>query len=97
MFAVGQDEGLNRRHAELVIRELAKFHAMSFCMKDGSNERILQKYKYLMEDSLYREGTADCSVSRVLRQHFTRPQLRTSPSSSTSPVKSPTSSGLWPM
>ena len=58
-FAVGQDEGLNRRHAELVIRELAKFHAISFCMKDGNNERILDKYKYLSEDSLYRDNTHD--------------------------------------
>jgi len=59
MFAVGQDSGLNRRHAELVIRELAKFHAISFCMKEGSNANMLEKYAYLNEDSLYRESTAD--------------------------------------
>jgi hypothetical protein len=46
-------------HAELVIRELAKFHAISFCMKGGNNESILEKYKYLTEDSLYRENTSD--------------------------------------
>ena len=59
MFAVGQDNGLNRRHAELVIRELAKFHAISFCMKEGSNQQMLEKYSYLNEDSLYRESTSD--------------------------------------
>jgi hypothetical protein len=47
MFAVNQDDGLDRRHAELVIRELAKFHAISFCMKSGSNERLLDAYPYL--------------------------------------------------
>ena len=56
---MGQDEGLDRRHAELVIRELAKFHAISFCMKGGCNARMLENYKYLVEDSLYRESTAD--------------------------------------
>ncbi len=38
MYAVGQDSGLDRRHSELVIRELAKFHAISYCMKQGSND-----------------------------------------------------------
>jgi hypothetical protein len=47
MFAVNQDDGLDRRHAELVIRELAKFHAISFCMKSGSNDRLLDAYPYL--------------------------------------------------
>lgn len=47
MFAVNQDDGLDRRHAELVIRELAKFHAISFCMKYGSNDRLLDAYPYL--------------------------------------------------
>ena len=47
MFAVNQDDGLDRRHAELVIRELAKFHAISYCMKAGSNDRLLDAYPYL--------------------------------------------------
>ena len=55
-FAIGQDSGLNRRHAELVIRELAKFHAISYCMKKGSNDSLLNAYTYLAEDSLYRSG-----------------------------------------
>ena len=42
-----------------MIRELAKFHAISYCMKGGQNDRILDKYKYLSEDSLYRENTSD--------------------------------------
>jgi len=58
-FAVGQDNGLNRRHAELVIRELAKFHAISYCMKKGSNDNMLNTYAYLAEDSLYRSDTSD--------------------------------------
>jgi len=58
-FAIGQDSGLNRRHAELVIRELAKFHAISYCMKKGSNDSLLNAYTYLAEDSLYRSDTSD--------------------------------------
>ncbi|CAB4062005.1 unnamed protein product [Lepeophtheirus salmonis] len=57
MFAFNQDSGLDRRHAELVIRELAKFHAISFCMKEGDNNKMLQNYNYLVEDSLYRKDT----------------------------------------
>ena len=45
--AIGQDNGLNRRHAELVIRELAKFHAISYCMKADDNQSVLNKYAYL--------------------------------------------------
>lgn len=56
-FAQLQDDGLDRPHAELVIRELAKFHAISFCMKKGSNDWILERYPYLVEDSLYRPST----------------------------------------
>ena len=59
-FAIGQDSGLNRRHAELVIRELAKFHAISYCMKKGSNDSLLNAYTYLAEDSLYRSGYQIC-------------------------------------
>lgn len=56
---MGQDKGLDRRHAELVIRELAKFHAISYCMKQGNNANLLEAYKYLAEDSLYRSDTSD--------------------------------------
>lgn len=56
---MGQDNGLDRRHAELVIRELAKFHAISYCMKKGSNDSLLNAYNYLAEDSLYRADTSD--------------------------------------
>ena len=58
-FAIDQDSGLDRRHAELVIRELAKFHAISYCMKDGRNDNLLNAYPYLAEDSLYRADTSD--------------------------------------
>ena len=58
-FALEQDSGLDRRHAELVIRELAKFHAISYCMKKGSNDNLLNAYGYLAEDSLYRADTSD--------------------------------------
>ena len=50
---------MDRRHAELVIRELAKFHAISYCMKSGSNQSLLEAYPYLAEDSLYRTDTSD--------------------------------------
>ena len=52
-----QDSGLDRRHSELVIRELAKFHAISYCMKGGRNAFVTEQYPYLAEDSLYREST----------------------------------------
>ena len=58
-FAIDQDNGLDRKHAELVIRELAKFHAISYCMKEGDNENLLKCYTYLAEDSLYRADTSD--------------------------------------
>ena len=58
-FALEQDSGLDRRHAELVIRELAKFHAISYCMKKGDNDNLLNAYGYLAEDSLYRADTSD--------------------------------------
>ena len=56
-FALEQDSGLDRAHSELVIRELAKFHAISFCMKQGDNGKLLERYGCLAEDSLYREST----------------------------------------
>ena len=56
-FALEQDSGLDRVHSELVIRELAKFHAISFCMKAGDNKKLLERYPCLAEDSLYREST----------------------------------------
>ena len=49
--------GLDRAHSELVIRELAKFHAITFCLKKSDNGSVLEKYPYLREDSLYREST----------------------------------------
>lgn len=52
-----QDSGLDRRHSELVIRELAKFHAISYCMKGGRNAFVTEQYPYLAEDSLYRAST----------------------------------------
>ncbi|CAM6055219.1 unnamed protein product [Sphagnum tenellum] len=56
-FAVEQDDGLDRVHSELVIREMAKFHAISYCMKKGENDFMLERYPYLVEDSLYRPST----------------------------------------
>ncbi len=53
MFAVNQDDGLDRRHAELVIRELAKFHAISYCMKAGKNDSLLEAYPYLQVNWTY--------------------------------------------
>lgn len=38
---------------------MAKFHAISYCMKDGDNENLLKSYTYLAEDSLYRADTSD--------------------------------------
>ncbi len=65
-FASNQEEGLDRRHSELVVREMAKFHAISYCMKlkggsslDECNAALLERYPYLSEDSLYRQSTED--------------------------------------
>ena len=45
-YAAGKDDadhGLDRAHSELVIRELAKFHAITFCLKQGDNECMLER------------------------------------------------------
>ena len=35
----------------------AKFHAISYCMKEGESSYLLEKYSKLREDSLYRVDT----------------------------------------
>ena len=56
----GQDESINRAHVETVIREIAKLHAISFCMKHGSDKNLLEQYNTLSEDSLYTKvGNSD--------------------------------------
>ena len=44
-YATGKDDadGLGRAHSELVIRELAKFHAITFCLKMGDNDSMLER------------------------------------------------------
>ena len=44
-YAAGKDEadGLDRAHSELVIRELAKFHAITFCLKMGDNDCMIER------------------------------------------------------
>ena len=37
-------------HVELAVREVAKFHAISYCMKDGSCNYLLNKFPSLGED-----------------------------------------------
>ncbi|XP_023334969.1 uncharacterized protein LOC111706347 isoform X3 [Eurytemora carolleeae] len=53
------DPKMNVEHAELTIREIAKFHAISLCMSENSPEVLLEKYPKLREDSLYREDTRE--------------------------------------
>ena len=36
-IANGSDEQLNKVHVEIVIREIAKLHAISYCLKVSSN------------------------------------------------------------
>ena len=53
----GEDEGINKAHVEIVIREIAKLHAISYCKKDGSDSNLLKQYNTLSEDPLYCKDT----------------------------------------
>ena len=64
--AIGQDNGLNRRHAELVIRELAKFHAISYCMKADDNQSVLNKYAYLQVWHLFFNFQAKERIKKMI-------------------------------
>ena len=47
----------NRGHVEMTIREIAKFHAISYCMKQGCDQVLLDKYSTMCKDSLYTKET----------------------------------------
>ena len=51
------DMEINKLHVNLAIKEIAKFHAISFCMKMGRVEALMEKYSLLAKDSLYRKDT----------------------------------------
>ena len=51
------DMALNRGHVEMTIREIAKFHAITYCMKQGDDQVLLDKYSTLCKDSLYSKET----------------------------------------
>ena len=57
VFIAHGDMEINKLHVNLAIREIAKFHAISFCMKNGSNQYLIDKYRLLAKDSLYRKDT----------------------------------------
>ena len=56
-FIEHSDMTMNKVHVEMAIREIAKFHAITYCMKDGSDKVLLEKYSTLCKDSLYTKDT----------------------------------------
>ena len=56
-FIEQSDTQLNKVHVEMTIREIAKFHAITYCMKQGRDKTLLDKYTTLCKDSLYSEDT----------------------------------------
>ena len=57
VFIENGDLEINKLHVNLAIREIAKFHAISFCMKEGNVQMLIEKYGLLAKDSLYRKDT----------------------------------------
>ena len=47
------DEYMNKIHVEMIVREIAKFHAISYCMKKGEDKHLHEKYTTLSKDSVY--------------------------------------------
>ena len=59
---------LFKAHVNITVREIAKFHAISFCMNScpeyqGSGATLQEKYSLLSTDSIYREETYQVSPS----------------------------------
>jgi hypothetical protein len=48
----------------------AKFHAISYCMKEGDSTSLLERYSKLREDSLYREDTYEFTNRLSFRTYF---------------------------
>ena len=48
----------------------AKFHAISYCMKEGDSTSLLERYSKLREDSLYREDTYEFTNRLSFRTYY---------------------------
>ena len=58
VFISQGDISSNKLHVDLVVREIAKFHAISYCMSSGeASARLKDKYSVLRHDSIYRPDT----------------------------------------
>ena len=57
VFISQGDISSNKLHVDLVVREIAKFHAISFCMSSGDCEVLKERYPVLRNDSIYRAET----------------------------------------
>jgi hypothetical protein len=51
------EEHCYNRALKALLPLAAKFHAISYCMKEGDSTSLLERYSKLREDSLYREDT----------------------------------------
>lgn len=54
---VGEGGEQQEAHVDLTVKEVAKLHAISFCMKEGNCENLFERFPTLREDSLYRSDT----------------------------------------
>lgn len=61
---MGNKRGLDLEHCTIVLKNLAKFHAISFAIFKGNSEAILVKYPYLSE-SFWGNICIDESESQV--------------------------------
>ena len=62
--------GLDLAHCEMIIKNLAKFHAISYAMFEGDFERILTAYPFLEERMFKKPEDVDESYKAFMRQTF---------------------------
>ena len=64
VFISQGDISSNKQHVDLVVREIAKFHAISFCMSSGeAGDLLKEKYSVLRHDSIYRPDTYQVNLT----------------------------------
>ena len=62
--------GLDLAHCEMIIKNLAKFHAISYAMFEGDFERILTTYPFLEERMFKKPEDVDEMYRGYMRQTF---------------------------
>ena len=84
-------------HVDLIVREIAKFHAISFCMNScpdfpSSGENLSEKFSLLATDSIYRDDTFQVGFLSVIPQN--PPQYRFPCDQATNRAITPLMAGL---